>query len=56
MADLCTRSKFVNTYGEMPIGEDLILTASTDLVEIAVNHGYAVERFGAGIGAPCGLS
>lgn len=45
-------SKFVNTYGDVPVGDDLVFIASTDLVEISVNFGNAAERFGAGIGAP----
>jgi len=45
-------SKFVNTYGDVPVGDDLIFIASTDLLEISVNFGNAAERFGAGIGSP----
>ncbi|HEY8416923.1 MAG TPA: SAM hydroxide adenosyltransferase [Limnochordales bacterium] len=41
-----------NRRGGRALGDDLIVIASTDLVEIAVNFGNAAERFGAGIGSP----
>jgi len=52
VGDTTVRSKFVNTYGDVPVGDDLIFIASTDLLEIAVNYGNAAERFNAGIGSP----
>ncbi len=45
-------SVFVNTYGDVPEGDDLIFVASTDLVEISINMGSAAEKFGAEIGSP----
>lgn len=52
VGDTRLMSKFVNTYGDVPIGDDLIFIASTDLVEISVNFGDAAGRFDAGIGSP----
>lgn len=44
-------STFVNTYGDVPEGHDLVFIASTDLVEISVNMGSARERLGGEIGS-----
>lgn len=44
-------STFVNTYGDVPEGHDLMFIASTDLVEISVNMGSAQERLGGEIGS-----
>lgn len=51
VGDKTLRSKFVNTYGDVPIGDDLVFIASTDQLEISVNFGNAAERFDAGIGS-----
>lgn len=45
-------STFVNTYGDVPEGDDLIFLASTDLLEISVNMESAQERFQADLGSP----
>lgn len=52
VGDKRVESVWVNTYGDVPEGDNLAFLASTDLVEIAVNMGSAKERFGAGLGSP----
>ncbi len=42
---------FVNTYGDVPVGDFLTYLASTDLLAIAINWGNAREFFGAEIGS-----
>lgn len=46
------RARLVNTYGDVAEGEPLVLIASTDHLEIAVNMGDAKARFRAAPGAP----
>ncbi len=45
------RARLVNTYGDVAEGEPLVLIASTDHLEIAVNMGSAQELFSAKPGA-----
>ncbi len=45
----------VRAYGEVPIGSLLLLVASTDRIEIAMNQANAAAHFAAGPGAPVRL-
>lgn len=51
VGDKTIESRFVNTYGDVPEGSDLIFVASTEWVEISVNMGSAKDRFGGDIGS-----
>jgi S-adenosyl-L-methionine hydrolase (adenosine-forming) len=41
----------VNTYGDVPEGDDLVYISSRDALSIAVNWGSAEERWGAEVGS-----
>lgn len=49
---ISTDSKFVNTYGDVPEGDDLVFIASTEFLEISINMGDAKTKFEADIGSP----
>lgn len=52
VGSITAESKFVNTYGDVPEGDDLVFIASTEFLEIAINMGDARSKFEAGIGSP----
>lgn len=52
LGDQTINSRIQRTYGDAPEGESLVLVASTDFVEIAINMGSAAEEYGAEVGAP----
>jgi len=56
IGDVTQSARFVNTYGDVAEGEPLVLIASTDHLEIAVNMGQAKALFGATPGAPVTIS
>jgi S-adenosylmethionine hydrolase len=45
-----TKLRLCSTYGEMPVGESLVLIGSHDFLEIATNQGNASKKFGARVG------
>ncbi len=56
VGEVTREAHLVNTYGDVPEGEPLILVASTDHLEVAVNMGQAKELFAATAGSPVVIS
>jgi len=56
VGEVTQRARLVNTYGDVAEGEPLVLIASTDHLEIAVNMGDAKALFQIGPGAPVIIS
>lgn len=52
VGSIAAESKFVNTYGDVPEGDDLVFIASTEFLEISINMGDAKSKFDANIGSP----